>query len=268
MVYTKKKAIRKFAKKPFRKVLSAGKKRYFYSKGTPKLGAIVRDVAYLKSQINAEHKHIDTTIGASALATYTAQTAVQGVPVILPLNLPEKGLNNYNRVGNQIIVTNITCKYRISFTNNSDKFASRVMRARIIWAKNANDVPGVANLLMQDPNDNYTPLSFVNEQEYRKYIWMKSLDVTKKYVNNHLYSLSGTIDTVGTSLRDQAQFYPWKKWTGRIKTEFATGSDVNTSCTINKPYLFITSDAQEDGLGGVYDPAYLSGTIRITYIDN
>lgn len=228
---------------------------------------LARDVAYLKSQINAEHKHIDTTFGTEAGQTYSPQQPYRDAPVILPLTLPTKGLNNYDRVGNQIIVNNVTCKLGLIFQNTTDRKSTTTIRSRIIWAKSAADVPVIANLLYPDPNGEYTEMSYVNEQEYKKYIWLKKLDIKKTHQEPSKYGFATT--TTPQPPNQAARYYPRSKWNGRIKTEFETGPAANTACTINKPYIFITSNVTKDAAETyAEDPVTLQGTVRLTYIDN
>ncbi len=228
------------------------------------IGAIVKDVRFLKSQLNAEHKHIDTTFGSNG--TYTAQAPVHDTPIIIPLSLPDHGTKNFNRIGNQIVITHITCKYRYKFGNLSDYVDKSTMRARIVFAKDASSVPVITNLLKADPNGNYTPASFTNEQEYKKYIWLKSLDCKKSHTNNRRYAYNGETINPQVMPRGLAYYYPYKKWNGRIKTEFTTGTDTN-QCTVNKPYLVLTCDVPTTA-GNPYDNIEFSGTVRLTYIDN
>jgi len=268
MAFTSKKG---FKKKVMRKTLfkRGMKKRYrttFKGKQAYNIGAIYKDITFLKSQLNAEHKHIDTTFGTGGPVTYVTQFPYRDAPIIQPLSLPSHGLYNNNRVGNQVVFTNITCKYGILFANTTDRRSRSTIRARIIWAKSADDVPLIANLLMADPNDEYTEMSYVNEQEYRKYIWTKSLDVTQSHQEQTRYN--GSSSSVGSPLapNQYSRYYPRASWKGRIRTEFETGT---STCTVNKPYILLTSNAYKDPLETyAEDPISFQGTIRLTYIDN
>lgn len=265
--YKKKKTYRKFAKKPITKAANMAKKRYFYSRGTPKLGAIARDVAFLKTQLNAEHKHIDTIIGAAGSATFATQRPTRETPIVLALNLPSHGTNNNNRIGNQVVFTHVTMKLIFTFDQNNDRYDSITTRARIVWAKDASSVPTIANLLETDANGNYTPNSFTDEQEYRKYIWLKRLNQLQKWRTNKVYPIGDSTGPQTQPLQydvNASTYYKTTQWNGRIRTEFATGT---STCTINKPYLVLTSDVREHTEYD-YNVVNVSGQIRLTYIDN
>lgn len=253
-----------FVKKYAKKVKKTIRRRYTQKKGGQvKLGQIARDVMFLKSQINAEHKHIDTVIGSTGSAAFVSQLPTRTTPIILALDTPDRGTANYNRIGNQVIVTHITAKYQFTFGNTIDKKARTTVRARIIWAKSAADVPVIADILESDANDNYTPMSFINEQEYNKYIWLKALDCKKSHYENTPYNPTTLQSTAASSATFEAQYYPYRKWNGRIKMEYNTGTD---TVSVNKPYLVLTSDVKEDTNN--WDPVSVTGTIRLTYIDN
>ncbi len=133
----------------------------------------------IQRSLNVEHKHIDYTFGSQGIIR--AQLPTNNTPIIIPLNTPIRGTSFNNRVGNQLKVTHMTAKYQFQFHNNTDLMQRQTARCRIIFAKNASDIPDITQLMDKDANGHYTPLSFINTQEYKKFVWMKSLDTRCGY---------------------------------------------------------------------------------------
>jgi len=234
----------------------------------------------VKRKLNVEHKHIDFMFGASGTAQATAQQPTKDQPVIMPLNMPTKGLNYNNRVGNQLKITHITSKLEFIFENNTDLIQRSNVRAQILFAKNASDIPTIDELYELDANGHYTPMSMSNTQEYNKFLWIKSHDHSKGYTqptNRYQASSSAgtTSDPTGSGPTQNvtapasqklnvAQFYSNKKSTESIRVMF---KNLSEDVEMMKPYLVLRSDVVE-AQPRDYDPITVSGIIRMTYVDN
>lgn len=277
-------AVKKYIKKTFRNV----KKRYTTRTGQfkPKnayrdFKTLAREVGTIKRALNVEHKHIDFKFGSGDTADIIAQVPTKDTPLIIPLNLPLKGLNYNNRVGNQIKITHITSKLEFIFENNTDLIQRSNVRVQILFAKNASDVPTIEQLYELDSNGHYTPMSMVNTQEYKKFLWIKSHDHGKGYtqptnryppsnsdgaVANPAYNTTGNVSAQATANQklNVAQFYSNKKSAQSIKVMF---KNLSNDIEMMKPYLVLRSDVIEAQPRN-YDPITVSGIIRMTYVDN
>ncbi len=272
-------AFKKYVKKQFNKGKKFAKKRYTTRTGGARVNRITKDLAMIKRKLNTEHKHIDFLMGASNTADIIAQRPTKQAPVIVPIPMPIKGLNFNNRVGNQIKITHITSKLEFVFTNNSDLIQRSNVRAQIIFAKNATDVPTIDELYELDANGHYTPMSMTNSQEYGKFLWLKSHDHSKGYTQptnrypESQYNAITADPTDGTDMNvmtpgnqaiNNAQFYSNKKSQESIKVSF---KNLSNDIEQMKPYLLLRSDVI-DANPNDYDPIIVSGIIRITYVDN
>ncbi|WP_445779048.1 hypothetical protein [Shewanella sp.] len=242
---------------------------------------MAKDLAMVKRKLNTEHKHIDFLMGSSGTADVVAQRPTKQVPIIIPLNMPVKGLNFNNRVGNQLKITHITSKLEFVFANNSDLIQRTNVRAQIIFAKNATDIPTIDELYELDANGHYTPMSMTNSQEYGKFLWLKSHDHSKGYTQpTNRYPLSNSggrtadprpnqtpdnieVDEPATQSLNNALFYSNKKSQESIKVSF---KNLSNDVEQMKPYLLLRSDVIDATID--YDPITVSGIIRMTYVDN
>lgn len=270
---------KKYLRKTARKGVKFAKSRYATRTGGARVSRIARDVMTIKRSLNVEHKHLDYKIGSSG--NIVAQKPTKQNPVIIALNTPIRGTSFNNRVGNQIRVVHMTAKYQFTFHNNTDLIQRQNVRARIIWAKNADHVPVISNLLDADANGHYTDQSFINTQEYKKFLWLKALDTRQSYTQpTNRYPGSRTdakvydtavpgaseiIDNVsiGDSL-NIANFFKRAETKCSIRTMFANGTD---DVEQMKPYLLLTSDIIEANPTD-YDEVDVSAVIRMTYVDN
>jgi len=174
----------------------------------------------------------------------------------------------------------MTAKYQFIFDNNSDDYQRHSVRAQILFAKSADDVPDITKLLELDANGFYTDLSFYNGQEYKKYEWIKSLDCSQSYTQpTNRYPAAGqtgltatpeaagsgniNVSILGSSL-NRAIFVKSKSGKVDIKMMF---ENFEENVEQMKPYLLLTSDVKKDG-NGRHDPIAVSGQIRMTYVDN
>uniref|UniRef100_UPI0040489B57 hypothetical protein n=1 Tax=Polynucleobacter sp. TaxID=2029855 RepID=UPI0040489B57 len=273
--------IKKYAKKVFAKGKKYAKKAYTTRTGGLRINRLARDVALVKRKLNTEHKHIDYMFGASGDAQTVAQRPTKSVPIILPLDMPIKGLNYNNRVGNQIKITHITSKLEFVFANNTDLIQRSNVRAQILFAKNASDVPTIDELYELDANGHYTPMSMSNTQEYNKFLWIKAHDHKKGYTQpTNRYPLSNSggrtadprpnqtpdnieVDEPATQSLNNALFYSNKKSTESIKVMF---KNLSNDVEMMKPYLVLRSDVIDATID--YDPITVTGIIRMTYVDN
>jgi len=268
-------AYKKYAKKGFRNLKKVAKKRYA-PKGKVSIVKVAQDVARIQRSLNVEHKHIDYAFGS---ATNTGQRPTKDTPIILALPTPVKGTSYNNRIGNQIRVVHMTSKLEFIFQNNTDLVQRTTVKAQILFAKNSDDVPSIDQLYELDPNGHYTPLSMANTQEWNKFRWIKPLNHLVKntqYTNRYPPSEpSGTTALgVGGSTWDATDLasqplnlvskYSNKSTQCSIKMMFKNNSEEVEQM---KPYLLLRSDVIETSAGG-YDPVIVSGTIRMTYVDN
>jgi hypothetical protein len=271
--------IKRYAKKAFAKGKKYAKKAYTTRTGGVRVNRLAKDLAMVKRQLNVEHKHIDFTFGARNGADAIAQRPTKSVPVILPLITPVRGTAFNNRVGNQIRVVHMTSKLMFNFQNNSDLIQRTSVRAQIVFAKNASDIPTIDELYEVDSNGHYTPMSMSNTQEYAKFLWIKSQDHRKSHLQptNRYQSASSagtTSDPTGSgptqnvtapasqSLND-AQYYSNKMSKVSIRMFFKNGTEEVEQM---KPYLLLRSDVIDASTD--YDPVIVSGIIRMTYVDN
>lgn len=269
---------KKYIRKTAQKGLKFAKKRYTTRTGGARVSRIARDVMKIKRSLNVEHKHIDYHIGSTG--AIVSQLPTKSVPIIVDLSTPMRGTGYNDRVGNQIRVVHMTAKYQFTFQNNSDLIQRQNVRARIIFAKNAADVPVISNLLEPDSNGHYTDQSFTNTQEYKKYLWLKALDTrcgytqpTNRYppANSASESMNpvapNNTEDVRTPAGDAlniANFFKRAEAKTSVRMFFANNSD---SVEQMKPYLILTSDVIK-ATPNDYDPVYVSASIRMTYVDN
>jgi hypothetical protein len=265
--------VKKFAKK----AKKFAKKRYTQKSGKIKVGQVYRDLQMVKRQLNVEHKHIDFKFGSGQAVS--AQFPTKQTPIILPIPLPARGTSYNQRVGNQVRVVHLTSKLEFIFNNNTDLIQRTNVRVQIVFAKDASNVPLIANLYDTDANGHYTPMSMVNTQEYKKYVWLKSHDHKKGYTQpTNRYppsnvagdsrieggtSLIPVEDTTATLL-NKAIFYSNKQSKTSIRMMFENGSDTNLEQM--KPYLLLRSDVIDADTD--YDPIAVTGIVRMTYVDN
>lgn len=275
-------AWKKYAKKTTKKAVGFAKKRYTTRTGGARVNALAKDIYTIKRSLNVEHKHLDYHIGSSG--SIVSQRPTKDTPLVIALNTPIRGTAYDNRIGNQIRVTHMTAKYQFTFHNNSDLTQRQNVRARIIFAKNADHVPVISELLAADSNGHYTDLSFTNTQEYKKFLWLKSLDTRKGYTQptNRFPPSNGAGDTripssssdpdpvpiqvenIGDQELNIASFFARAETKSSIRMMFANGTDTVEQM---KPYLVLTSDVIE-ATGDDYDFVTVSASIRMTYVDN
>ena len=271
----------KFYRKGKRAVKRRARKRYGTRSGGVSVAKVARDLMYVKRQLNVEHKHLNYQFGSIAGANAPSQVPTKDTPIILPLSLPTRGTNFNDRVGNQIRITHITSKLQFLFSNNNDLTQRATATAQIIFAKNADDVPVIAQLYNEDANGHYTPMSMVNTQEYKKFIWMKSLNHKKSHLQptnrfplsnadgqteSPISTSSGNMDV--TNPQDKLNYafmYSNKQSKCSIRVMFKNLTD---ECEQMKPYLLLRADTIVDNNDKKYDPVSITGTIRITYVDN
>jgi len=137
-------AFKKYLKKAAKKGSRFAKKRYTTRTGGARVKQMARDLYKIKRSLNVEHKHIDYRIGSEG--NIPVQRPTKSTPIIIPINTPDRGTRYNTRVGNQLRVTHMTAKYQFQFHNNTDLTQRQSVRARIIFAKNAEDVPDILQL--------------------------------------------------------------------------------------------------------------------------
>ncbi len=274
-------AFKKYVKKSFGKAKTFAKKRYTTKTGGARVSRIAKDLALVKRQLNVEHKHIDYRFGSAASADATAQRPTKSVPIILPLSTPVRGTAFNNRIGNQIRVVHMTSKLMFNFENNNDLIQRVSVRAQILFAKNATDVPTIDELYELDSNGHYTPMSMANTQEFTKFTWIKSQDHRKSHLQpTSRYPLSNSggrtadprpnqtpdnieVEDPADQSLNNAQYYSNKMSKVSIRMMFKNGTEEVEQM---KPYLLLRSDVIDATID--YDPVTVSGIIRMTYVDN
>lgn len=272
---------RKFLKKSAKKAVRFAKKRYSTRTGGVRVAQLARDVMKIKRSLNVEHKHIDFKFGSGQVIS--AQTPTNNTPIVLPLPVPARGTAYNNRIGNQIRVVHITTKIQFQFENNNDLIGRTTGSVRLLFAKSGDDVPTISDLYELDSNGHYTRNSFTNTQNWKKYSWIKPLNTFKSHTDTvNRYPPSGsnaqtesgiglTTSQTNIDVRNQSQFslnlskyYVNKQTKTSVKMMFENGSD--TVVTMMKPYLLFMADVLPGNPS--YDPVSITGTIRMTYVDN
>jgi len=267
---------KKYAKKAYTNVKKRAVKRYGTKSGGVRLQQVVRDVAKIQRSLNVEHKHLDYSFGS---ATNSGQRPTKDTPIIIPLPTPVKGTGYNNRIGNQIRVVHMTSKLEFTFQNNTDLISRTTVKAQILFAKSADDIPDITKLYELDPNGHYTPLSMANTQEWNKYKWVKPLGMMVKNTDyNNRYPPSNEFGN--TRLEGSSVLFDVADIANQPLNIVAKYKSASTKCSTRisfknnsndveqyKPYLLLRSDVLETSAGG-YDPVIVSGTIRMTYVDN
>lgn len=264
-------------KRIFRKAKNAVKKRYTTKTGGMKLQQVVRDVAKIQRSLNVEHKHLDYRFGS---ATSDGQRPTKNTPIIIALPTPAKGTAYNQRIGNQIRIVHMTSKLEFTFQNNTDVVQRTTAKAQILFAKSADDIPDITKLYELDPNGHYTPLSMANTQEWNKYKWIKPLGMTVKntqYTNRYPPSASDGLTRINggnsqfdveTPAADPLNIVAkYRSNSTKCSTRISFKNNSNDVEQM-KPYLLLRSDVIEASSGADYDPVVVSGTIRMTYVDN
>jgi len=264
-------------KRIYKKAKGAVKKRYTTKGGGIKLKQVARDVAKIQRSLNVEHKHLDFRFGS---ASNDGQKPTKNTPIIIPLPTPVKGTAYNNRIGNQIRIVHMTSKLEFTFQNNTDLIQRTTCKAQILFAKSADDIPDITKLYELDPNGHYTPLSMANTQEWNKYKWVKPLGMMVKntqYTNRYPPSASDgltringgssqfDVETPATQPLNVVAKYRSASTKCSTRISFKNNSD---DVEMYKPYLLLRSDVVEASSGADYDPVIVSGTIRMTYVDN
>lgn len=251
-------------------------KRRYVKKGNLNLKQVAGDVYKIQRMLNVEHKHLDIKIGFANPFGTQPLLPTKGNPIIQALTLPTRGTGFNERIGNQIRIVHMTAKYEFKFKNNSDLIQRTTARAQILFAKDPSDVPSIDQLYDPDANGQYTPMSFVNTQEYKKYTWIKALTAqkshlqpTNRYISYAPNTAIGTQDDVinpSTLTLNHADYFVNRQTKTSIRVLFKNGTDQPAT---NRPYLLLTSDVIGAAPAGQpYDPISISCSIRLTYVDN
>jgi len=238
------------------------KKRYVRPNKNVKFSRIIKDVAYIKSALNTERKHLDTLITNTVTGSLPDRTKhPTAVPhasntVIYPLAIPVKGTGYNNRIGNQIKVTNISVRYIITHLNTSNMVTNTSLKCLIFFAKNADDIPHATELFEVDANGNVSPASYWNSQEYKNFYFPKGLKY--KITSKNIATAPGS---PGTSNSQLLRYYP--KTSVPLQTRITYANDTNTA-TMMQPYIMFISDA----VNSTTDVIKVDAQVRLTYVDN
>lgn len=241
------------------------KKRYVRRNNRVNFQKVIKDVAYIKSALNTERKHLDTLITSNVSQSNVVNTLhpraapTRSNPIIYPLGVPQRGTGYNERIGNQIKLTNISIRYIINKSNTTNQVHATSLRCFIFFAKNAEDVPLASELLEVDAEGDFTPASYWNSQNYRNFFFPKGLKYQKTIRDYHGSSTAGTIDTGD----GQVKLYPKTSQTMGTKVTFENGSD---NVTQMKPYIMFLTDNIDTT--NTSDPIHISAQIRLSYVDN
>lgn len=267
-------AYKKFVKKAKKYV----KKRYTTKSGGVKLQQVARDVMKIKRSLNTEKKHIDFNFGSQHVIG--VQTPNQTTPILVALDMPTQGVQYNQRVGNQIKITHMKCKYEVQFRNTTDLYARRTLTAQILFAKSADDIPSIEKLYHPDTNGNYTRMSMTNGQEWNKYRWIKPLTVFQSHEDKVARFPQSNVDRLYPEPNDPqsegsatatggplhiAEYYPSRNCKTSITVMF---QNLSNNVEQMKPYLLLRSNTSTNSPHDDHDPVFIAGTIRMTYVDN
>ena len=278
---------RKFVRK---QVAGRLKKRYIRKNGNFRVAKLASDVAYLKSSLNTERKHIDFQITNQVVANQLEPNAgsrslragvarpTRTTPVIYRLVLPERGVAYNQRIGNQLKITNIHCKFQIERLNRQNYQNSCHWKFFIFFVKAGDEfTPTIDQLFEQDVNGNYTPMCRTNSQEFKKFYRPRMLSKSGKIV-----------EQVNGNNQGQCH-YKYINMSQRMNTrvmfdnaEYRTFVDQEASdqtnnvddfpCVENmRPYICFLSDDNSGGANNATtdtDAIDFTGSIRISYVDN
>lgn len=256
----------KYVKKQFKKFKRSVGKRYTTRTGGMRINRIIKDVATIKRSLNVEHKHYDFHFGSGR--TIIAQQPTRQSPIVLALPVPARGVAFNDRIGNQIRIVHISSKMQFFFKNNNDLIGRTTCSVRLLFAKSGDDVPSISDLYEPDANGHYTRNSFTSSQNWKKYQWIKPLNAFKSHTDiMPRQAEDATIAirvTPTTQSMHDTTYYVNKSCKTSVRMMFESGSD--TLVSQMKPYLLIMSDTVDATIN--YDPVLVTGTIRMTYVDN
>lgn len=154
---------RKSFNKVIKKVGRAAKRRYFKGRGysNPKIGRMSKDIAVLKTLVNAE-KEIYTALNLSS------QTVDLSTPYFQPINNVAEGASHGQRDGESIKLHGFRWNTRFmqqaSVTN-----AIFVKMWLIKYIGPRGSTPAISTFLKPDWDSNYSTMSERNEDHYRSY---------------------------------------------------------------------------------------------------
>lgn len=155
-----KSSFRRIAKKVGRTV----KKRYFKGKGytNPKIGRMAKDLAIVKSMVNAE-KEIYTAL------TLTAQNVDVTTPYFQPITNVAEGTAHGQRDGETIKLHGFRWNSRFSQQNSvTNPLFVKMWMVKYIGPRGST--PAVSTFLKPDFDGNYSTMSERNEDHYSSYV--------------------------------------------------------------------------------------------------
>lgn len=266
---------RRFARKGARYAKRQFNRRYKSKAGGFRVARLARDMRYVKSQLNVEHKYIDNDI-----QTFHASSTgfSNQYPYIERLTMPRAGTANNERVGNEIKVSHISYRLDCDASVFQDSTIDKVsIKVSLLCAWNPDDVVdndtasagGNANNttaeVMLVPtivgSENYPPYAYTNKPNYKKYVRLHS----------EIKSLSQLLqikpDDVGITHSKNVHL------NGSFKCNFKPQFEIGSSnLDVLQPFIMIQTDSPGNSLstGGVSsEPQWkVVGKVRMTYIDN
>ena len=164
-------------RKQFRKYAKKGVRRYVRPAGKGKAkvnyGKIARDLSYVKSVLNTEHKSAQLTIGNSGnigkLNPNLTNPILQDMFHLHSGNWLAKGTNSDNRVGDKIRVTSITNSMKVVFRNVDNATSMSNCKIYLLYFYDAQKTPTVSDILEHDADGHYTQDSMWNRQYSSNY---------------------------------------------------------------------------------------------------
>lgn len=208
------------------------------------IGRIVRDLAYVKRQLNTEWKTTDpiaTTVGFDTLAPEFIPT--KSAPVCFPLSYPATiGTTGVgDRVGKKVKIVNLHLRWRLHLDYDSgaptptpaNPYAPVHYKIYIVWEKRTDShvVPAANHALRifkDDPIGNKSYISQFDELEYKDFL----ITYKQKGVMRPLQPFH-TSAGLARNVRYMEHNIPLS-----IHQEF---DDTNT-LTMNRPWLLILTD--------------------------
>lgn len=247
----------KFYNKARKYVKRQARKRYRTRTGGVRVAKMARDLAYVKRSLNVEHKQVLTRWGTYQ-STYGVQQPTSTNPYVAGwLTLPQQGISNSDRIGNNIVVTHISAKFQVDLSSITSGINKQPYKLFLIFVKaganyqlNGNNFP-IQDLFNKDFNGNISQSSYRNKDTYPNFIELKGCSTTR----NPQYT---TGDANVASL--QQRFY-WNTKC-RIPIRFTTGTAAGQAET-NRPILIMMSDVD-----GTNQKTQIAGDIKLTYVDN
>lgn len=248
-------AFKKFTKALARKAKKRYIKRSGKGKTTLKVSKIVKDLNYVKSVLNVEHKQAELRIGTAAHANISPIAVNVGAPQLRNVFSPAggnwllQGTQSAQRVGTQVRITSITNKLAVRFRNVNEALAFTNLRMYMLYFHDAQITPTVQDIVEHDANGNYSPMSF----------WRPSYAKNYKIIRRYKF-FPPRAQFAGTSTQDQI-YQLADHFTTDLRPRWS--DDDQTTLERGRIWILLLSDNSASS-----DSITLEGNIRFNYVDN